>query len=314
MDAPGAVWYFSTMAAARRSTRVRTVPFHRTKYARELLVDAGFLRRLPNFDFSDRPYALDFYDILLVTRGRGSFLLDDRTIAVAPGTLHFTRPGEVRRLSVPNLDGACLFFAEEFVAAAFADPRFLDRFACFRPGRPGASLALRPARRRAFLAAFRAMEREIAALRRDATDALRAKLYEILVLVDRWYAERWGSAEAPAATGPVQRFRGLLEAQLATEHRVAAYARAVGLTPGHLSTLCRREIGRSAGACVRDRLALEAKRLLLHTDLTAAQVADHLGFGDPAYFARFFRREVGAPPSAWRARHGAGRRAIMPAP
>jgi AraC family transcriptional activator of pobA len=172
-------------------------------------------------------------------------------------------------------------------------------------------LTLNATRQRAFLSAFRAMQREIAALRADATDALRAKLYEILVLVDRWYGERWGIGTAPAATGAVARFRALLESRLATEHRVAAYAQAVGLTPGHLSALCRRELGKSAGACVRGRLALEAKRLLLHTDMTAAQVADHLGFADPAYFARFFRREAGAPPSAYRARTAASGRVIM---
>ncbi len=311
MDQPGPVWYFSTMTSGPRGGAPRTVAFHRAKYGRELLVDAAFVRRLPNFDFSDRPYALAFYDTLLVTRGRGTFVLDDRAVPVAPGTLLFTRPGEVRRLRVKGLDGACLFFAEEFVAGAFTDPRFLDRFACFRAGRPSPSLVLSPARQRLFLTAFRSMQREIAALRHDATDALRAKLYEILVLADRWYGERWGSPPSLEATGAVERFRDLVEARLATEHRVAGYARAVGLTPGHLSALCRRQTGRSAGKYVRDRLALEAKRLLLHTDMTAAQVADRLGFDDPAYFARFFKREAGAPPSVYRARTTASGRDIM---
>jgi AraC-like DNA-binding protein len=53
---------------------------------------------------------------------------------------------------------------------------------------------------------------------------------------------------------------------------------------------------------VRQRLTLEAKRLLAHSDLTAAQIAFGLGFEDPAYFARFFRREAGLPPTAFRAR------------
>src|SRR5687768_88711 len=97
MDAAPAGWYFST---------VRRVPFDRTKYGRELLVDAGYVRRLPGFIFSDQAYALDFHDMLLVTRGRGTFTLDGRRHAVAPGTLVFTRPGEVRRLAVPGLDGA----------------------------------------------------------------------------------------------------------------------------------------------------------------------------------------------------------------
>ena len=298
------------MAGPGRPGAVRTVAFHRGKYGRELLVDAAFLRDLPNFDSSGRPYALDFFDILLVTRGRGTFAIDDRAFRVRPGSLVFTRPGEVRRLAVAGLDGACLFFAEEFVAEAFADPRFLDRFACFRPERPSACLALDAGQRRAFLAAFRAMPREIAQLRRDAPDALRAKLYEILVLADRWYAARYGAPLAPQ-TGAVARFRALVDRQFEKEHRVAAYARALGVSPGHLGALCRRQLGRSAGACVRARITLEARRLLLHTDMTAAEVGDRLGFADAAYFGRFFRRETGSAPGAFRARKRASGRDIM---
>jgi AraC-like DNA-binding protein len=297
MDGALAGWYFST---------VRRVLFDRTKYGRELLVDTGFLRRLPGFDFSDRPYTLDFHDMLLVTRGRGTFTLDGHVHAIAPGTLVFTRPGEVRRLAVPGLDGACLFFAEEFVAAAFADARFLDRFACFRAGRASPVLSLRPAQRRRFLAAFRPMEREVAALREDVSDALRAKVYDLLVTVDRWYVARWG-APTPPSGDVVWRFTRMMERDFAHEHRVEAYARRLGVSPGHLSALCRRELGQGAGRCLRARLALEGRRLLAHTGLTAAEVGHRLGFEDPAYFARFFRRETGEPPSSYRGRAATSR-------
>jgi AraC-like DNA-binding protein len=297
MDGALAGWYFST---------VRRVHFDRTKYGRELLVDAGYLRRLPGFIFLDQPYTLDFHDLVLVTRGRGTFTLDGRTHRVAPGTLVFTRPGEVRRFAVPGLDGACLFFAEEFVAEAFADARFLDRFACFRAGRPSPVLALTAARRRRFLAMFRPMQREIALLPDDVSDALRAKVYDLLVTVDRWYVARWGAPPAPAGD-VVWRFIRMVERDFAQEHRVAAYARRLGVSPGHLSALCRRELGRNAGRCVRARLALEARRLLAHTGLTAAEVGHRLGFDDPAYFARFFRREAGEPPSAYRGRRSTSR-------
>ncbi|HEY8231852.1 MAG TPA: helix-turn-helix domain-containing protein [Vicinamibacteria bacterium] len=63
-----------------------------------------------------------------------------------------------------------------------------------------------------------------------------------------------------------------------------------------------RERRESAGRVVRRRIALEARRLLTHSDLTAAQVGFRLGFDDPAYFARFFRREAGEPPTDFRAR------------
>jgi AraC family transcriptional activator of pobA len=47
---------------------------------------------------------------------------------------------------------------------------------------------------------------------------------------------------------------------------------------------------------------MEAKRLLIYTDLTSAEVAYSLGFEDPSYFVRFFRRETGAAPIRFRRR------------
>src|SRR5262245_25887872 len=293
MDGPRKRWYFST---------VRVIPFHRTKYGRELLVDAAFVRQMPTFILGTaEPHALAFHDILLVTRGRGRLQLDGVEHAVAPGVVAFSRPGEVRRWTVRGLDGACLFFTEEFVASFFSDARFLDGLGYFGADRPSATLVLRPAERRLFLQRFALMQREIAALRDDAQHALRAVLYELLVLLGRWHADRHTHASAPPRGRVLGRFQGLVDRDFARRHLVSDYAAALGVTPGHLNTLCRTRLRQTASARIHGRLALEARRLLLYTDLTVAEVADRLGFADPAYFSRFFRREVGSPPAAYRA-------------
>lgn len=260
---------------------------------------------MPAFLGVPNPHRLRFHDILLVTRGHGTFTLDAERCRVAPGVLLFSRPGELRAWDVTGLDGACLFFTEEFVAEAFADARLVDRLSFFREGRPSARLELAPRERRLFLARFREMQREIRALRDDASDALRAVLYELLVLLNRWYAARHGRTPLAPPNAVVERFQGLVEQDHARRHRVAAYAAELGISPGHLSALCRRTLRRSASRVVRERLTLEARRLLAHSDLTAAQVGFRLGFEDPAYFARFFRREAGLPPTAFRARASA---------
>ncbi len=81
---------------------------------------------------------------------------------------------------------------------------------------------------------------------------------------------------------------------------MAAYAAALGLSPGHLNALCREHVRRSAGACIRGRIVLEARRLLRYTDMTAAMIVYSLGFEDPSYFTRFFTRETGLSPRRYR--------------
>lgn len=302
MDGPAACWYFSTMAPSRPGFSPHAVEFHRTKYGRELLVDAAFVREMPTFLEVPSPHALRFHDVLLVTRGRGSFDLDGERCRVAPGVVLFTRPGELRAWDVRGLDGACLFFTAEFVAETLADPRFLSGLSFFRDGRPSAALALAPPQRSLFLARFRAMQREIRGLTDAAPHALRAVLYELLVRLDRWYQARHGTTPRTPPNATVERFQRLVERDHARRHRVFDYASELGVSPGHLSALCRDVLRSSAGRVVRQRVALEARRLLAHSDLTAAQVGFRLGFDDPAYFARFFRREAGLAPTEFRAR------------
>ena len=67
-------------------------------------------------------------------------------------------------------------------------------------------------------------------------------------------------------------------------------AEALGLSVAHLNSLCRRLAGQSALQILHQRVLLEAKRELVYTSLTINQLADSLGFADPAYFSDVFAR------------------------
>jgi AraC family transcriptional activator of pobA len=280
------------------------VEFSRRKYGPELLMDAAMLSAMPAFKASSEPHRLDFYDILLVTRGKGALEMDGERHSVSPGQLLLTRPGQVRRWrEVSGLDGACVFFAKEFVRDVFADARFLDQFSFFDAARPTGGLTLSAGERTQFLRRFRRMGEELASPRADATDLLRARLYELLVLLNRWYRERYPSAVAPRRHGLVARFRAMVDREFRHLHRVRDYAEKLGVSPGHLNVLCHEHLGRPASAEIHQRVLLEARRLLRYSDKPAFVVAQELGFADPAYFGRFFRREAGVTPRRYRV-HG----------
>src|SRR5688500_9649609 len=108
-------WYFSPMprapsARSRTSlTSIERIDFYRTKYGPEVLIDTAWVREMPTFLEHDA-HQLTFYDILLVTRGKGFFWLDSHRYPVRRGCVFFTSPGQVRLWRVQNLDGLCLFF------------------------------------------------------------------------------------------------------------------------------------------------------------------------------------------------------------
>lgn len=98
------------------------------------------------------------------------------------------------------------------------------------------------------------------------------------------------------------RYRQLVELRAAQQHGVAQYADALAVSPAHLNRLCRQHLGASAKDVIQDRLEVVARRMLLFSNDSAAQVSRRLGFADPSYFTRFFRRRTGMTPAAFRAR------------
>ena len=96
------------------------------------------------------------------------------------------------------------------------------------------------------------------------------------------------------------RFRRLVEEQYRAHLTIAAYAHALSASETRLDRLCRTLTGRSAFDLIQERLILESRRKLVHVAAPVAMIAYELGFEDPAYFCRFFRRHTGMTPSAFR--------------
>jgi AraC family transcriptional activator of pobA len=300
MDRSIGIWYFSIVkkSASRSPVRPPRIGFARRKYGRELLVDAALVRQMPTFITDRSPHSLAFFDILLVTQGRGDILLDGDRHPIEPGVVIFCLPGQVREWRLRGeLDGACVFFTDTFVTETFADPRFLEQFLFFRLPRQSGALPLDAGKKRLFLSRFATMQRELAGLRFDAAHRLRAAVYELLVLLNRWYVARHGDEVEIPPDGHVARFKALVERNFRHRHRVSDYARDLRVTPGYLNVLCSSQLHLNAGAVIRARIALEARRMLLYNTDSAAQVAHLLGFQDPSYFTRFFQREVGQLPT-----------------
>jgi AraC family transcriptional activator of pobA len=95
-------------------------------------------------------------------------------------------------------------------------------------------------------------------------------------------------------------FCALIEEDYASHFSVAHYAQRIGITAAHLNVLCRQAVGQSALALIHERMLLEAKRKLVYTSMTVSVVSDTLGFSDPAYFTRFFKRQIGLSPKDFR--------------
>ncbi|ADD42390.1 helix-turn-helix domain-containing protein [Stackebrandtia nassauensis] len=244
---------------------------------------------------ADFPHRHTFYELVLVTAGTGWHVVDFAAHPIRPPHLGFIAPGQVHwwRDAV-GLDGQVLLFTDEFL---LAHPR--DREVWQALGRRP-WLNLTGFERREFAALFAQLSAEYR--RRDAgfLSVLQSYLHVLLVRACR-VADGMAltmATDRPAAV--VREFNRLVTHSGWSGYSVRDYATRLGVSVGYLTEVVKQVRGVTPGQLVRRARVLEARRLLGGSDLTIAQVSHALGFSDPAYFCRFFRRETGSTPGSFR--------------
>ncbi|AHC99789.1 AraC family transcriptional regulator [Leisingera methylohalidivorans DSM 14336] len=129
---------------------------------------------------------------------------------------------------------------------------------------------------------------------------LRGLALSVTALAARAIAAAQGE-DPQARTSPLfARFEALVERDFRLRRPLADYAGALAVSATHLNRIAHQATGQPASALIRARVLREARRLLIYTNLTAAQIAYELGFTDPAHFSRVFAKGTGLPPRKFR--------------
>lgn len=243
------------------------------------------------------PHRHEFFTFLLVTGGSGSHDIDFTTYALQPNRLFLMAPGQVHAWNtVKQVSGFVLFFTDSFVALS-KGRKLLSSWPLFQPGQK-CFVDLTNKEVALWVAKFQEMEEEFGRTDHFMQDALFYSIGHLLVRASRLY-ESLNAQPAPPRD-LLFRFQGLIEKHFAVMKTPKEYAALLHITPNYLNSFCKRSSGKSAGDLIRQRVLLEAKRLLAHTQLPVAQVAYQLNFNDNSYFGRFFKKYAGITPEAFR--------------
>ena len=231
--------------------------------------------------------------------GPGEQIQDGDAFVVAPGAA--VDPRSVSAFAA----GTGLFFdptalgSEEWAPSSWrTHPLLLP----FLHRLPGGLLRIQvpPQRRPMWTATIAAIEAELADRRDGYRQALLAHLTLLLVDVARLATDVVGDLRRSNEPLLAEVFE-VIQRRFAEPLSLREVADAVGMTPGHLTTVVRRRTGRTVGQWITERRLTEARRLLTGTDLPVAEIARRVGLPDPGYFARVFRAAHNATPREWRA-------------
>jgi AraC family transcriptional activator of pobA len=136
--------------------------------------------------------------------------------------------------------------------------------------------------------------------------AMRGHLALLAIAVARLAASRarTGTVTLRPADPTVEALRRLLEEHFRKERLLGFYAEKLAVTPDRLNDIVKRATGVTAGHLIRQRVLTEAKRQLVFTTLAIHEISYDLTFADPSHFARFFRKQTGTTPQAFREQGG----------
>jgi AraC family transcriptional activator of pobA len=253
------------------------------------------------------PHAHRFLEIVFIEKGRGAHIVEGTRVPVGPGDVFALAPGQAH--DPDGLDSTIhwvLAFELRFLFSG-RDERELfvscpDEVVllCFlRRPNDGIHLRLSPEKARAWVGWLERLEKELD--RRELGYVSAAKGLVELMLVDLARMVEPHIPDVAAKQRPqLARVFRVIEEHFRTPLRLHDLARAAGLSSAYLTTLLKRQTGRSAGEWLTARRMAEARRLLAETSSGVKTIGFEVGYADTSHFIEVFSKEHGLTPKVWR--------------
>jgi AraC-like DNA-binding protein len=248
---------------------------------------------------TDEHHRHDFYSVVLLTEGTTEQVVDFKTYSVSAGEVLIIPKGSVHFGDFDkNLEGYFLLFTADFFDTSFS-PTW-QHLTIFNPLYESA--VIKPAEKDFITVS------QIAGLLSgeyiSLTSALDNKVLQHLLLAFLLKLEDANKNSLQLKPTPndsyYQNFLYLLDTNFMKEHSVGFYALQLNITTKKLSGLLTGKCGKSTADLITERLLLEAKRLLTYSPGSVKEIAYNLGFEDPFYFSRLFKKQTGTSPEQFR--------------
>jgi len=248
-----------------------------------------------------QPHRHPVYELFYFVSAGGQHDVDFVQMPIASGMLHWVKPGQVHFL---NRDAHCEGFVVQFDLSFFPDEhdqKWFEGLWLHRLAYSGhQDLSMDDLAQQEVMAFMQTWKQYASGLATAELDRLRLRM--LLAHAERCYYSQW-KPEQPAISGEktlCKDFRQLVEQHFYSQHRLEFYTTQLHCSQQTLARETKSLLGKAPLLVLHERLLLEAKSMLMFTRLSNKEIAFTLGFEDPAYFGRFFKKHTGHSPEQMR--------------
>ncbi len=250
----------------------------------------------------EKPHKHNFHAVFLFTQGTGIHEIDFRSYEVKPGSVFFLYPGQTHSWELSDdADGYLIFHAEDFYEMTYVN-HSIKEFPFFESNYSEKCLYLQPEQCELIELFFKTVYAESLNERWKKKQLVVSYLTQIYI-----YLNRYLETQRPVSASELKHYQWVFSRfeKLVNEHyhkikSASAYADLLNITQKHLNRIVKSITQKTTTEIITDRIILEAKRQLLHTDKSQNQIAFDLGYTDHTYFSRLFKKHEGVTASIFR--------------
>lgn len=249
------------------------------------------------------PHQTDFYQIFWIQEGCLSLMVDFNELQLTPDSLLFLGKEKVRQFnSTSNCSGKILLFTENFFCKKDSDIDFLQKLTLFDYNLLRPSLITITPKENILITLFNIIERELN-IPSDLFqyDILRNCLHNLLLHAERnVLRHNYRNIKKDSNSIYALQFRDMVETSYKHLKLVQEYAIKMNISKEKLIQSVTRNLGDTPKRIIDQRILLEAKRLLIHTNKSVKEISFELGFDESTNFVKYFKKHQKTTPKEYR--------------
>lgn len=263
---------------------------------------------LNNSGIITKPHRINYFQILLSNSESGHVLIDSAKYELKKNSIYAVSKGQVVKYNFTGKpQGYVILFSEEFINQNSDDMDWINTKSIFSYDETKTALLLHDSVFSELTGLYEKLESEMSNRSNISGNKILINLLITFLLV----AERNLSIERNSpktnnsCLSQIHKFKCSLESNYKDIRSVNFYADLMNITPKKLNKIIFNTLGKPAKKVIEERVILESKRLLVHSDYSVKEIGSSLGFSDPANFNKFFKKYSGFTPLNFRSMQNA---------
>lgn len=251
------------------------------------------------------PHRTNFYHILWFQKGNPTHIIDFNPVKIKPNSVLFLNKYAVQKFDKNgDFDGKVLIFTDGFFCKTEVNTKYLKSNTLFNNLHSVSQIELGKIASD-FIKLFELLETEFKKEKDNyQSDILRNYLHNLLLFSERENKKQnFSEIKKGADFDYVLLFKDFLETGFRNQKQVSSYSKQMLVTEKRLNQATSKILGKTPKEIIDDRVMLEAKRLLAHTNENVKEIGFELGFEEPTNFIKYFRKHSNITPIEFRESH-----------